>query len=209
MRNITPFEDHAGTYDDWFSANRFAHESELRAVRHLLPRGGSVVEVGVGTGRFAGELGIALGVEPSISMRRIARERGVSVIGGKAEALPFRDGRFDFVLMVTTLCFFDDVERSLREAHRILKPAGSLVIGFIDRDSPLGKTYEERKTGSLFYRQATFHSASEVAGFLEDAGFRTMVFAQTIFRDPGGMDEADPVREGYGEGCFVVVRADK
>jgi uncharacterized protein YqgV (UPF0045/DUF77 family) len=29
------------------------------------------------------------------------------------------------------------------------------------------------------------------------------------FRDPGRMEETEPVREGYGEGCFVVVKADK
>jgi len=207
--NIEPYESHAGEYDGWFAVNRFAYESELRAVRLLLPREGAGVEIGVGTGRFAGELGIPLGVEPSKSMRGIARARGIRVICGRAEDLPFRDRRFDYVLMVTVLCFFEDAERALREAHRVLKPAGSLVIAFIDRESPLGGTYEERKGETAFYRNATFYSSEEVAGFLKRAGFRTMVFLQTIFRDPGSMTESDPVREGHGEGCFVVVRTEK
>jgi SAM-dependent methyltransferase len=209
MAKIDPYEERPDTYDAWFSRNRFAYESELQAVRLLLPPEGMGVEIGVGTGRFAGELGIPLGVEPSKSMRKMARERGIAVIGGIAEALPFRDGRFDFVLMVTTLCFFDDVEGSLREAHRVLTPTGSLVIGFIDRSSPLGRTYEERKGESLFYRDATFHSALEITAFLKNAGFRALTFHQTIFQDPVRMEDIEPVREGYGEGCFVVVKAGK
>ncbi len=204
-----PYETQADKYDDWFSRNRFAYEAELQAVRLLLPKGGTGVEVGVGTGRFGGKLGIRLGVEPSNSMREIARRRGISVVGGIAEALPFRDGRLDFVLMVTVLCFFDDVSGSLREAHRILRPEGQLVIAFIDRNTPLGRSYEERKRESPFYRDATFYSAREVLAFLARAGFRTETVLQTIFRDPGTMEDAEPVREGYGEGCFVVVRAGK
>lgn len=114
---ISPFEEQAGEYDDWFSRNPFAYASELQAVRMQLPRRGTGVEIGVGTGRFAGELGIPLGVEPSKSMRKIARERGIAVIGAVAESLPFRDGRFDYVLMVTTLCFFH------------VLPAGDLLFG--------------------------------------------------------------------------------
>jgi SAM-dependent methyltransferase len=206
---IEPYEQHAAEYDDWFSRNRFAYESELEAVRMLLPREGRGVEIGVGTGRFAGALGITLGVEPSPSMGNIARKRGVSVICGIAEALPFGDGRFDFALMVTVLCFFDDAEGALREAHRVLVPTGSLVLAFIDRGSPVGRMYEQRKNESLFYRNATFYSAPEVATLLRKAGFGATAFHQTIFQAPGGMDAVDPVREGHGQGCFVVVRADK
>lgn len=209
MAKIAPYEQYTDEYDGWFAGNRLAYESELQAVRLLVPPGGKGLEIGVGTGRFAAPLGVAFGVEPSAAMRRIARERGIHVAGGIAEALPFRDARFDFALMITTLCFFDDAEAAFMEARRVLAPAGSLIIGFIDRDSPIGKTYEERKSESRFFRLATFYSAREVIALLERSGFRPTAVRQTIFGMPKEMNAGDPVREGHGEGCFVVVRAEK
>jgi len=209
MAKTEPYDQFAHRYDDWFSQNPQIYESELEAVRRMIPPEGIGIEIGVGTGRFSGPLGVRLGVEPSGPMREVARERGIAVVSGVGEALPLTSGLFDFVLMVTVLCFLDDVEGTLREIHRILKPSGEAVIGFIDRDTPVGKTYEERKMDSLYYRKANFLSAREVIVHLKEAGFETFTFAQTIFRTKGATDGTEKVREGYGDGCFAVVKAAK
>ncbi|MGB3944604.1 MAG: methyltransferase domain-containing protein, partial [Methanothrix sp.] len=57
--------------------------------------------MGVGTGRFAAPLGISVGLDPSLPMMEVARKRGVLCVRGVAERLPFRDGAFDLLLMVT------------------------------------------------------------------------------------------------------------
>jgi ubiquinone/menaquinone biosynthesis C-methylase UbiE len=204
-----PYDRFAADYDEWFSKNRFAYESELEAVCRMLPKGKFGAEIGVGTGRFASALDVSLGVEPSESMRGFARDKGVAVIGGKAEELPFRNGCLDYVLMVTVICFLDDVQKAFREAFRVLKTSGTLVVAFIDRASPLGKKYDERKKETVYYAEAAFHTAEEVRGYLEEAGFKSFSFCQTIFANPGEMKEPDPVKEGHGEGCFAVIRADK
>ena len=35
---IEPFEKHTQKYEDWFDKNRFAYESELKAIKTLLPQ---------------------------------------------------------------------------------------------------------------------------------------------------------------------------
>jgi SAM-dependent methyltransferase len=206
MPNFEPFEGHAESYDAWFDSHRHAWHSELDAVRALLPRSGSGLEIGVGTGRFAAPLGIRHGVEPSAAMRSLALERGVDAVDGVAEALPFSEGLFDFAVMVTTICFLEDVAAAFREAHRVLRPGGHLLVGFIDRASPLGRQYQWQKADSLFYRVARFHTVPEVIGLVEEAGFGGIVCRQTLFGDPAAMAVADPVLEGHGDGAFVVIR---
>lgn len=209
MPKTQPFDDNTVVYDEWFTKNQAAYESEIQAVRGLLPNSGRGMEIGVGTGNFAVPLGIRLGVEPSRSMGEVARKRGIRVSAGIAEELPLSDGQLDFVLMVTVLCFFNDVRNALDEVHRVLKKGGSVVIAFIDRDSPLGKKYDEGKGNSLFYRDARFLSAEEVSSHLCKAGFDNLKFVQTIFSSYKDSDEVQPVKEGHGEGVFVVVRGEK
>jgi ubiquinone/menaquinone biosynthesis C-methylase UbiE len=209
MAITKPFDEHIEQYEKWFEINSFAYESELRAVKALLPRKKNGMEIGVGSGRFAAPLEIRLGVEPSAKMRKAAQRRGVDAIDGVAEDLPFDDSRFDFVLMVTTICFLDDVEAGIREAYRVIKNGGCLIIGFVDKTSALGQLYLEHKNESVFYGPATFYSTAEVVGFLEKAGFGRFSFAQTIFRSLAEVRTVEPVRKGYGSGSFVVVKAVK
>jgi ubiquinone/menaquinone biosynthesis C-methylase UbiE len=178
-------------------------------VKELLPTKGESIEIGVGSGRFAFPLGIRLGIDPSLKMAEIAVKRGIEVHEGIAEDLPFGDARFDFALMVTAICFMNDVKTALREAYRILIPGGVLVIGFVDRTSPLGKKYERYKAENKFYKEASFYSVDEIVSLMTGAGFGNFAFTQTIFRDLNEIDNTEVVKDGYGEGSFVVIRGEK
>ncbi|HHZ4597759.1 TPA: class I SAM-dependent methyltransferase [Legionella pneumophila] len=70
------------------------------------------LEIGVGTGRFAVELGVHHGIEPASKMRVIALSRGIHALDGTAESLPYQDNYFDFALLITTLCFINDPEKN-------------------------------------------------------------------------------------------------
>jgi len=206
MAKTEPFDVHSDRYDAWFERNHEAYVAELEAVRRLTPpppaRG---MEVGVGSGKFAAPLGIRIGVEPSEEMAAKAEKLGIEVLRNAAEALPFGDAEFDFVLMVTTVCFVDDIPKSFDEAYRVLKPGGCLIVGFVDRESDLGKRYEEKRDASVFYKEAVFVSAGEVQDYLISAGFGDLAFTQTLIHG----DAPGLVQPGYGQGAFVAARGVK
>lgn len=158
MRGATVFDDRAQEDDRWFDEHEPIYQAEVEAVRRFAPPTGLGIEVGVGTGCFAVLLGIRFGIDPSRRMLRIARRRGLQVCEAIGERLPFRDEQFDLVLLVTVICFVDDVPALFRETRRVLQSGGHLVLGFIDRDSPLGRSYEARKETNRFYRAAHFYS---------------------------------------------------
>lgn len=206
MPKIKPFDEHSREYDDWYNENHNIYMSEINAIKGFIPSGLYGVEVGVGTGRFALPLGIEVGIEPAKNMAEISKNLGIDVLDGVAENLPLKSSEFDFVLMGTAICFFDDVGKSFKEAYRVLKDNGFLVVAFIDRESELGNLYEKYKRNNEFYKDATFYSVSEVADFLKSAGFRNFEFKQTIFTRENVLHG---VEKGYGRGSFVVVKAAK
>jgi SAM-dependent methyltransferase len=207
MPRVAPFEGHHEQYEQWFDDHRAAYISELLALRPLVPWQGRGIEIGVGTGRFAAPLGVPLGVDPAARMLARAARRGVEAVAGTAEALPFIDGSFDYALVVTTICFVDSPATMMAEAHRVLVPGGTLVIGFIDRNSDLGRHYLAHRFESIFYRDATLYAAGEVDELLRNAGFRVGRWGQTLFTASPDIQEIEPLRAGTGRGAFVVVSA--
>jgi len=206
MPKTVPFETHHQRYDAWFVRHTAAYQSELLAIRTLLPWRGLGLAVGVGTGRFAAPLGVQVGIDPAREVLGYAAKRGVAVVQGIAEALPFSNDSFDFILSVTTICFVDDAAAMMTEARRVLKPNGELVIGFIDRASTLGRHYLAHQAENLFYREATFYSADEVKQLLLDTGFSEPLWVQTLSKPLEETREIEPVRTGRGQGAFIVVK---
>ncbi len=209
MPVVTPFERHAEQYDRWFDEHERLYLAEVAALQRFATGGGLRVEVGVGTGRFAARLGLAFGVEPSRRMALIARSRGIAVCRAVGERLPFRDAQFDCAVLVTVICFVDDAPTLLRELGRVLKSKGRLIVGFIDRRSALGQAYEARRETSTFYREARFWTVSEVDEMVRQTGFENLDHCQTLLGPEPDAPDACEVREGYGEGAFVVLKAEK
>lgn len=207
MPRTAAFEAHTQRYERWFARHEAAHLSELQALRQLLSHPGLGLEIGVGTGRFAQPLGIAIGIDPSLRMLEHARRRGIEVACAVAEALPFQDGVFDHVLIVTTICFVDTARTMLLEAGRVLRPKGAVVIGFIDRTSRLGRHYEAHRQENVFYRDAVFFSASDVDSLLFETGFGERTWSQTLMKPLSQTNEVEEPRAGFGDGAFVAVKA--
>ena len=204
--DIKAFNQLVDDYDNWFEQHEGYYISELNALKKFIPDKGAGIEIGVGTGRFASQLGITIGIEPSHSMAQMALARGMQVVKAKAEELPFFDLTFDFALMVTTVCFLDDIPKAFAEVCRVLKRNGVFIIGLIDKNSRLGKEYEAMKATSPWYKEAHFHNTEEVTGLLQQAGFSHFEYCQTLI----GAEEKEGVSvPGYGEGSFVVIRAEK
>ena len=209
MPKTGPFDQYADEYEDWFIINKYAFQSELNAIKKALPNNGDVIEVGIGSGIFAAQLGIKEGIEPSEAMREKAKKRGIRVMDAVAENLPFADKSIAVVLMVTTICFVDDIYKSFQEVHRVLKDDGHFIIGFVDKNSPIGKFYLEHKNENVFYEDAIFFGTEELYKTLKDTGFKNKNTYQTVF---GNIDEINKVQNvlvGYGQGSFVVIKAQK
>jgi len=209
MALTKPFDENIEQYENWFIENEFVYQSELNAIKTLIPSDKKGIEIGIGSGLFAKPLGIKDGIEPSAKMRKLAQKRGLHVIGGVGEELPLSSEIYDFALMVTTICFLDDVSKSFKEIKRILKPHGSFIIAFVDKDSPLGKVYQKHKNENLFYRSATFYSTEDVKKLLTNHRFRINKIVQTVFGDLSKINSTHKNMEGYGKGGFVCIEAKK
>ncbi|MHA1791615.1 MAG: class I SAM-dependent methyltransferase [Promethearchaeota archaeon] len=210
MVNIEPFKKHVDRYEGWFDKNKVVYDLEVEAIRRFLNAGLSgldTLEIGVGSGRFASPLGVMVGVEPSLEMLGLALNRGILGINGIGEVLPLRSGIFTSVLMVTTICFLDDVIKAFREVYRVLMEGGSFVIGFVDKDSPIGQEYYLHKNESLFYKAAHFYTTDDVLGYLRRVGFQDFSFVQTLFHSLLDVRKDDGIETGHGRGSFVVIKA--
>jgi len=210
---IQAFDSLASRYDAWFDQQgRLIFASEVDALKRVLPfLPKPWIEVGVGSGRFAQALGIDVGLDPSTRLLEMANDRGISVLLGTGEEMPFRDGVFGAVFFIATLCFLDSPSRAFSEAGRLLESEGKMVVGMVLRESPWGQLYQTKKeTGHDFYGHATFYTYVEVETLLMQTGFLIERIVSTLFQDPSKVNRIEVPQEGFSASAgFAIILAGK
>lgn len=230
----TPFDVYAEEYDVWFMKNRNVFESELQLIKRVLAEPGKTLSVGCGSGLFEMQLrkehGIDIrhGIEPAESFGRIAAKRGMTVEIGTAEKLPYKDGEFDTVLQNGTPGYIADLEAAFREAYRVLRTGGAIVVADVPAESSYGMLYQlvglrgswdhedmkglapEHPYPAEFAKVARWRPTEEKAVLLGRAGFTELEYAQTLTRHPRySNDQVEQPVEGFDRGDYVAIRARK
>lgn len=130
------FESAAGQWDR-LRQEMFGRSSQLQALPAFLDDRWTVGDLGCGTGQVAAALAPfvtrVIAVDRSADMLQAARRRvrempNVEVRRGDLEALPIPDEELDAATLLLVLHHLPDPGAALREAARVLKPGGRLVI---------------------------------------------------------------------------------
>jgi arsenite methyltransferase len=136
-----------------------------------------VLEVGFGGAALLERLcqqvsaGLVAGVEVSDEMLALAHSRlrarvesgGLQVRKGSVESIPYGDGEFDRACSVNTVYFWPDLSRGLVEFHRVLRPGGRLVLGFVSPDDLIREGLD--REGFSVYSSDDLRSALVKTGF--------------------------------------------
>jgi SAM-dependent methyltransferase len=160
--------------------------------------GGRILDLGCGDGVLASILADrgawAVGIDSDRAMLEAAalraghqQGRRPRFVEGRVERLPFRDGVFDVVVAVTVLCLVGDRVATVREAARVLRPGGQLVIGDLGRWSAWAAERRVRAwLGSRLWRSAHFSTAGGLSRLVERAGLRVEAVRGSIYYPPIG-----------------------
>ncbi|HEV3404321.1 MAG TPA: class I SAM-dependent methyltransferase [Gaiellaceae bacterium] len=120
------------TYDRYARLLSFGQDPRWRRfmISHV-PAGARVLDVATGTGAVALELQArgctVVGIDQSPEMLAVARSRGLEVLEGRAESLPFEDASFDALTFTYLLRYVDEPVATLRELRRVVRPGGTIA----------------------------------------------------------------------------------
>lgn len=214
MKNKNIFDELAEKYDAWYDSDEGMpiYESELLCLNSLIDDVSSpILEIGVGTGRFAMHFPDIIGVDPSVNALKIAKSRGLKTLQATGEELPFFNETFKYVLIIVTLCFVENPQSVLKEANRVTMPDGSVIIGMVPEDSPWGIYYEKKKKeGDPFYRHANFYTLRVVENYLRVSAMKIFRISSTLLQRPDEPRRIELPRKGLAKDAgFICIEAKK
>ena len=140
---------------------------------------GDTLEIAIGTGRnlaYYPSAAKLTGVELSEKMLDRARDRAsrlgrdVDLRQGDAQHLEFPDESFDTVVCTCSLCTIPDDVAAIREAHRVLRPGGKLLLLEHVR-SPISWVRSGQRRVEPFMERDADHLLRDPLDYLEGEGF--------------------------------------
>jgi ubiquinone/menaquinone biosynthesis C-methylase UbiE len=214
MKNNNIFDELAEKYDAWYDSDEgmIIYESEFLCLTSLIEDiSFPMLEIGVGTGRFAMRFPDIIGVDPSVNALKIAKSRGLKTLQAIGEDLPFDDKTFKYVLIIVTLCFAEDPLAMLKEAKRVLRTDGNIIIGIVPKDSPWGLFYEEKKkNGHPIYSHSNFYTLRDIEAFLKTLDMQITAISSTLLQHPDEPRRIEFPLKGYVKGAgFICIEAKK
>lgn len=172
------FDKSADTYDEWCQTplGHFVDQLEKDLLIKLAqPKASEVaLDVGCGTGIYSLELakyGLdVIGIDISSKMLKQAQNKAsqakheITFLEGDFHHLPFEDEHFDLVFTNITMEFATQPKQVVSEAMRVLKKGGRFIAGFIGKNSPWGKMYQQkgRNDENSVFRNACFFTTEEI-----------------------------------------------
>jgi SAM-dependent methyltransferase len=140
-------------------------------------RDARVLDVGCGAGNMMHHLahyGRVTGVDNNPKPLQVARERGLDVREGTADALPFAEGEFDLLTVLDTVEHVPAEGKVFDECRRVLKPGGKVLI-----TGPAFMFLWSRNDVINMHQRR--YTVRELRGKLEAHGFRVLRISYNNF----------------------------
>ena len=176
-----------------------------QAVLDALPSSGRIVDLAAGTGKLTRLLpGDVIAIEPVEAMRAVAATFAPA-IGATAEALPLRDACVDAVTVAQAFHWFD-APRALAEIRRVLKPGGTLLLVWNDRDNRVPWVAEMTAVIHAHDPGDAYEQVTDWPQVIADAGGFTPVEHREVPNPP--MATADTVVDRARSTSYVSAAGD-
>jgi ubiquinone/menaquinone biosynthesis C-methylase UbiE len=155
----TPYDATARNYNELHGAEQ---ARKARTILHylqkhkLIDETTRVLDVGCGTCASTSLFpGSKTGIDPSKELLKQCKDAGITLVNGSAETMPFIDDWFDFVISLTAVHNFTNIEQGLKEIKRV---GTNLFVITVLKKSP--------KTAAI---EALLRKLFKVESILEDA----------------------------------------
>ncbi|MEU6964002.1 class I SAM-dependent methyltransferase [Streptomyces chrestomyceticus] len=189
---------HHPVFARWY-ARLADHRTGLTELRRDMLAGlsGRVIEIGAGTGanfaHYPRTVAEVVAVEPERTLRQRALTEAaragvpVDVVPATAEALPVKSEAFDAAVVSLVLCSVRDVQRSLSELRRVLRPDGELRFFEHGRSLRHGPATVQRALDRTVWPllMGNCHLARDPLAELRAAGFTVATYRRSRVLGPG------------------------